>query len=315
MLLPNNLLVPLRDYLLKADTTPIPICFGLMTSSTSLVPIKTPKDLRLLRKDWRNPVGLVPTMGALHEGHLQLIRHAAHYAEEVVVSIFVNPTQFAANEDLESYPRSLASDIEMAQLAGATQIFAPNVTDLYPNGFSTYVVPSGPLVERWEGRSRPHFFRGVCTVVCKLFQIIQPTFAIFGQKDFQQLQVVRQMVSDLDFQIEIQAFPTVREEDGLAMSSRNSYLDSEERKVAPLLYKTLQQAAAIIQNKPKQNLEVLSQTLTSQLNAVPQIKIDYLSFVDAESLEPVSQFNGNVCLMVAAFVGNTRLIDNLLIQT
>jgi pantoate--beta-alanine ligase len=254
-------------------------------------------------------------MGALHEGHLQLIRHAAKCADEVVVSIFVNPTQFAANEDLESYPRSLTSDIEVAQLAGATQIFVPHVTDLYPNGFSTYVVPSGPLVERWEGWSRPHFFRGVCTIVCKLFQIIQPTFAIFGQKDFQQLQVVRQMVSDLDFQIEIQALPTVREEDGLAMSSRNTYLDSEERKVAPLLYKTLQQAAVIIQNNPQQNLEVLSENLAGQLNAVPQIKIDYLSFVDAESLQPVSQFNGNVCLMVAAFVGNTRLIDNLLIQT
>jgi len=254
-------------------------------------------------------------MGALHEGHLQLIRHAAQFAEEVVVSIFVNPTQFAANEDLESYPRDLASDIAMAQLAGATRIFAPTEADLYPNGFSTYVVPSGPLVERWEGWSRPHFFRGVCTIVCKLFQIIKPTFAVFGQKDFQQLQVVRKMVSDLDFQIEIQALPTVREEDGLAMSSRNTYLDSEERKVAPLLYQTMQQAAAIIQNNPKQNLEVLSQSLSKQLNAVTQIKIDYLSFVDAESLQPISQFNGNVCLMVAAFVGNTRLIDNLLIQT
>ena len=285
-----------------------------MTPSTLLVPIKTSKDLRLLKQDWKNSVGLVPTMGALHEGHLQLIRHAAQFADEVIVSIFVNPTQFAANEDLESYPRNLASDIEMAQLAGATRIFAPTVVDLYPNDFSTYIVPSGPLVERWEGWSRPHFFRGVCTIVCKLFQIIKPTFAIFGQKDFQQLQVVRKMVSALDFQIEIQALPIVREEDGLAMSSRNTYLDSEERKVAPLLYQTLQQAAVIIQNNPKQNLEVLSQNLASQLNAVPQIKIDYLSFVDAESLQPVSQFNGNVCLMVAAFVGNTRLIDNLLIQ-
>ena len=293
----------------------IAICFGLMTPSTLLAPIKTSKDLRLLKQDWKNSVGLVPTMGALHEGHLQLIRHAAQFADEVVVSIFVNPTQFAANEDLESYPRNLASDIEMAQLAGATRIFAPTVAELYPNDFSTYVVPSGPLVERWEGWSRPHFFRGVCTIVCKLFQIIKPTFAIFGQKDFQQLQVVRKMVRDLDFQIEIQALPTVREEDGLAMSSRNTYLNSEERKVAPLLYQTLQQAAAIIQNNPKQNLEVLSQSLSRQLNAVTQIKIDYLSFVDAESLQPISQFNGNVCLMVAAFVGNTRLIDNLLIQT
>ena len=286
-----------------------------MIPLTPLVPIKTSKDLRSLKQNWRNSVGLVPTMGALHEGHLQLIRHAAQFAEEVVVSIFVNPTQFAANEDLESYPRDLASDIAMAQLAGATRIFAPTEADLYPNGFSTYVVPSGPLVERWEGWSRPHFFRGVCTIVCKLFQIIKPTFAVFGQKDFQQLQVVRKMVSDLDFQIEIQALPTVREEDGLAMSSRNTYLDSEERKVAPLLYQTLQQAAVIIQNNPQQNLEVLSENLAGQLNAVPQIKIDYLSFVDAESLQPVSQFNGNVCLMVAAFVGNNRLIDNLLIQT
>ena len=286
-----------------------------MTSSSPLVPIKTPRDLRSLKKNWGNPSGLVPTMGALHEGHIQLIRHAASTAEEVIVSIFVNPTQFADNEDLKSYPRNLASDIEMAQLAGATQIFVPNAKDLYPNGFSTYVVPCGPLVERWEGKSRPHFFRGVCTVVCKLFQIIQPTFAIFGQKDFQQLQVVRQMVNDLDLQVEIHAMPTVREEDGLAMSSRNTYLDAKERKVAPLLFKTLQQAISIIQNDPKQNLEVLSQTLTRQLNLVPQIKIDYLGFVDAESLQPVSQFDGNVCLMVAAFVGKTRLIDNLLIQT
>ena len=172
-----------------------------MTSSSPLVPIKTPRDLRSLKKNWGSPSGLVPTMGALHEGHIQLIRHAASTAEEVIVSIFVNPTQFADNEDLESYPRNLASDIEIAQLAGATQIFVPTVKDLYPNGFSTYVVPCGPLVERWEGKSRPHFFRGVCTVVFKLFQIIQPTFAIFGQKDFQQLQVVRQMVSDLDLQV------------------------------------------------------------------------------------------------------------------
>jgi pantoate--beta-alanine ligase len=286
-----------------------------MTLFSPLVPIKKSKNLRSLMKDWGNPIGLIPTMGALHEGHLQLIRHAANSAEEVVVSIFVNPTQFAGNEDLESYPRNLASDIKMAQLAGATQIFAPTVKDLYPIGFSTYVVPCGPLIERWEGKSRPHFFRGVCTVVCKLFQIIQPTFAIFGQKDFQQLQVVRQMVSDLDLQVEIKAIPTVREEDGLAMSSRNTFLDAKERKVAPLLFQTLQQATVIIQNNPEQNLEVLSQGLTRQLNAVPQIKIDYLSFVDAESLQPVSQFNGNVCLMVAAFVGNTRLIDNLLIQT
>jgi pantoate--beta-alanine ligase len=286
-----------------------------MTLFSPLVPIKKSKNLRSLMKDWGNPIGLIPTMGALHEGHLQLIRHAANSAEEVVVSIFVNPTQFAGNEDLESYPRNLASDIKMAQLAGATQIFAPTVKDLYPIGFSTYVVPCGPLIERWEGKSRPHFFRGVCTVVCKLFQIIQPTFAIFGQKDFQQLQVVRQMVSDLDLQVEIKAIPTVREEDGLAMSSRNTFLDAKERKVAPLLFQTLQQATVIIQNDPEQNLEVLSQGLTRQLNAVPQIKIDYLSFVDAESLQPVSQFNGNVCLMVAAFVGNTRLIDNLLIQT
>ena len=286
-----------------------------MTLFSPLVPIKKSKNLRSLMKDWGNPIGLIPTMGALHEGHLQLIRHAANSAEEVVVSIFVNPTQFAGNEDLESYPRNLASDIKMAQLAGATQIFAPTVKDLYPIGFSTYVVPCGPLIERWEGKSRPHFFRGVCTVVFKLFQIIQPTFAIFGQKDFQQLQVVRQMVSDLDLQVEIKAIPTVREEDGLAMSSRNTFLDAKERKVAPLLFQTLQQATVIIQNDPEQNLEVLSQGLTRQLNAVPQIKIDYLSFVDAESLQPVSQFNGNVCLMVAAFVGNTRLIDNLLIQT
>ena len=286
-----------------------------MTLFSPLVPIKKSKNLRSLMKDWGNPIGLIPTMGALHEGHLQLIRHAANSAEEVVVSIFVNPTQFAGNEDLESYPRNLASDIKMAQLAGATQIFAPTVKDLYPIGFSTYVVPCGPLIERWEGKSRPHFFRGVCTVVCKLFQIIQPTFAIFGQKDFQQLQVVRQMVSDLDLQVEIKAIPTVREEDGLAMSSRNTFLDAKERKVAPLLFQTLQQATVIIQNDPEQNLEVLSQGLTRQLNAVPQIKIDYLSFVDAESLQPVSQFNGNVCLMVAAFIGNTRLIDNLLIQT
>jgi pantoate--beta-alanine ligase len=254
-------------------------------------------------------------MGALHEGHLQLIRHAANSAVEVVVSVFVNPTQFAASEDLDSYPRRLANDIEMAQLAGATRIFAPSVADLYPIGFSTYVVPNGPLVERWEGRRRPHFFRGVCTVVCKLFQIIQPTFAIFGQKDFQQLQVIRQMVRDLELPVEIQAMPTVREPDGLAMSSRNTFLGPAERRVAPLLYQTLQHAAETLRDGPKQNLDILSEALTTRLNAIPQIKIDYLSFVDAETLQPVSQVQGIVCLMVAAFVGNTRVIDNLLIQT
>ena len=286
-----------------------------MSQSIPLAPIPSSTALQQRRRDWSGIVGLVPTMGALHEGHLALIRAAALSASEVVVSIFVNPTQFAPHEDFTQYPRSLEQDLALAYEAGATQIFVPTTEDLYPSGFGTYVVPTGPIVELWEGRSRPLFFRGVCTVVCKLFQLVQPNFAIFGEKDFQQLQVIRQMVRDLQIPVEIRSLPTVREADGLAMSSRNRYLTPQQRQIAPRLYQALRQAAGQLQNNIDLNLESLAEELRAELNELPEVRVDYLAFVDPVTLQPVLRHSGIVCLMLAAFVGNTRLIDNLLIQT
>jgi pantoate--beta-alanine ligase len=254
-------------------------------------------------------------MGALHDGHLSLIERARALADRVVVSIFVNPTQFAPTEDLATYPRDLAGDVQKAQSVGCHAFFVPQVPDLYPHGFGTYVVPESELTRRWEAASRPHFFRGVCTVVTKLLNIVQPDVAVFGQKDYQQLQVVSQMVRDLDLPVHIEAAPTHREPDGLAMSSRNQYLSATQRQTAAQLYQTLCDARSHVLHAPETDLRSLQTHMIEHLNALPEVHVDYVAFTDAQTLAPLSQFRGNVCLMLAAFVGNTRLIDNLLIQT
>jgi pantoate--beta-alanine ligase len=245
-------------------------------------------------------IAFVPTMGALHDGHLALVALAKQHADVVVVSIFVNPKQFGANEDLEKYPRTIDADIEKLQQAKADMLFLPNEAVMYPPNFASVVsVPS--LAKRWDGEFRQGHFDGVATVVARLFGLVKPHKAIFGEKDFQQLAIIRRMVDDLALNIEIIGAPTVREADGLAMSSRNRYLSEQERKIAPTLYQTMQQVA---QGKR------LDAAKTELLEAGFST-IDYLALVDAHTLEPLDNLQKPARLLAAVWLGNTRLIDNI----
>jgi pantoate--beta-alanine ligase len=267
--------------------------------------------LRAQVRAWRGAgetVALVPTMGALHAGHLELVRLAKARCHRAVVSIFVNPTQFAPNEDFERYPRDEAGDLAKLAGVGCDLVWSPDRTVMYPEGFATRVVPAG-AAEGLETDFRPHFFGGVATVCCKLFTQAGPDIAVFGEKDYQQLRVVTQMVRDLDLPLEIVGMPTVREADGLAMSSRNAYLSADERKIAPLLHRVIVKvaeaarggrdvAAAIAEGK-----EALTKA---------GFKLDYLEVRDAESLQPAAPGAGRpVRVLVAAWLGKTRLIDNV----
>ena len=257
----------------------------------------------------RKPRVLVPTMGALHKAHGELICVARKHAGrdgEVAVSIFVNPLQFEPGSDYERYPRPEKADEEFCRNLGVDLLFRPSAQEVYPNDRSTFVEEialSGTL----EGKSRPGHFRGVCTVVAKLFNILTPDAAVFGEKDFQQLAVIRRMVRDLNFNMDIIAVPTVREEDGLACSSRNQYLNSDERKQASVLHKALQ-AAASSGKKSAKDIIALVQEL---INEAHLARIDYVAAVDAETLKPVENAGPNAVLLVAVFFGKTRLIDNL----
>ena len=257
----------------------------------------------------RKPRVLVPTMGALHKAHGELICVARKHAGrdgEVAVSIFVNPLQFEPGSDYERYPRPEKADEEFCRNLGVDLLFRPSAQEVYPNDRSTFVEEialSGTL----EGKSRPGHFRGVCTVVAKLFNILTPDAAVFGEKDFQQLAVIRRMVRDLNFNMDIIAVPTVREEDGLACSSRNQYLNSDERKQASVLHKALQ-AAASSGKKSARDIIALVQEL---INEAHLARIDYVAAVDAETLKPVENAGPNTVLLVAVFFGKTRLIDNL----
>lgn len=259
-------------------------------------------------------VALVPTMGALHDGHLSLVRRARELAEVVAVTIFVNPTQFAPHEDLARYPRPLEQDIEMVRSAGAAMVFHPSDHAIYPPGFSTYVNPPA-VASRWEGVIRPDHFRGVCTVVLKLFQIIPAQVAVFGRKDYQQSMVIRAMARDFNLPIQIEVADTIREPDGLAMSSRNRYLTPDQRLQALSLSRALrmtrQQALSGVKSVTK-----LERVLTDELAAGSDLgvdSIDYAAVVDAHTLEPFSDaiLQPNAVALVAARVGTTRLIDNL----
>jgi len=257
-------------------------------------------------------IGLVPTMGALHAGHLSLIERARRECSPVIASIFVNPKQFGPNEDFSKYPRTFGSDSEKLQRAGVDSLFAPEPSEIYPNGFSTYVNVDG-LSDRLEGRSRPGHFRGVATVVLKLLQIVQPNFAYFGRKDAQQSQLVTQMVRDLNLDTEIVVCPPVREPDGLALSSRNVYLNVEERKAATVLYRALDAAKNELAAGVRDGLQVrdvLQRTLGSERHA----RVDYADIVDAESFQPVVRVNKPCYVLLAVFIGKTRLIDNLYIE-
>jgi pantoate--beta-alanine ligase len=246
---------------------------------------------------------LVPTMGALHRAHGELIRVAREKAGkdgEVVVSIFVNPLQFEPGSDYERYPRPEKEDEEFCRKLDVDLLFRPNVTEMYPDNRSVFVEENS-LSNVLEGKSRPGHFRGVCTVVAKLFNILQPDAAVFGEKDFQQLAIIRRMVRDLNYKIDIVAVPTVREEDGLACSSRNAYLSVEERKQAPVLRKALLAANEIVD---------LAQKI---INEAPLARIDYIDLVDAETLQPIESVKPNSLLAVAVYFGKTRLIDNILL--
>jgi pantoate--beta-alanine ligase len=257
-------------------------------------------------------VGLVPTMGALHAGHLSLIERARRECSPVIASIFVNPKQFGPSEDFSKYPRTFESDSEKLQGAGVDVLFAPEPSEIYPHGFSTYVNVDG-LSDRLEGRSRPGHFRGVATVVMKLLQIVQPNFAYFGRKDAQQSRLILQMVRDLNLDTGIVVCPPVREPDGLALSSRNVYLNPDERKAAAVLYRALEAARSELAAGVRDGLQ-LRDVLQRTLGAERHARVDYAEIVDAESFEPVVRVNKPCYVLLAVFIGKTRLIDNLYVE-
>jgi pantoate--beta-alanine ligase len=264
---------------------------------------------------WRRKgarVGFVPTMGYLHAGHISLVKRARRWVGPkgiVVVSIFVNPTQFAPTEDLARYPRDLARDRRLCREAGTDVLFVPDEKDVYPQGFSTYVIEE-KLSQSMEGASRPTHFRGVTTVVLKLFNIVLPDVAVFGAKDFQQAAVVRRMVKDLNLPVKIIIAPTLRERDGLAMSSRNKYLDGDLRAQAVILSQALAKAREAVSNGRAVTSAALRSELRALIERQPAARVDYIEFFDPETLEKVERVGRDSHMAVAVFIGNTRLIDN-----
>jgi pantoate--beta-alanine ligase len=257
-------------------------------------------------------IGLVPTMGALHAGHLALVERAKAECSPVYASIFLNPTQFGPNEDLSKYPHPLEADLEKLTNAGVDGLFLPSAEEIYPPGFSTYVHVEG-ISERLEGKSRPGHFRGVATVVLKLFEIVQPHFAYFGRKDAQQVRIIQKMVRDLNLNVELVLCPTVREADGLALSSRNSYLSGEERRSATVLFRALQAAEMELSAGVSDTLE-LQRVMRRILESEPRARVDYAEIVDADTFEPVVRAGGRCYALLAVRIGSTRLIDNMLIH-
>lgn len=269
--------------------------------------------IRKIKRENDKTIGFVPTMGALHEGHLSLVKEARRMCDIVVVSIFVNPAQFGPSEDFSKYPRDLTGDTALLTDYNVDYIFVPTVEEIYPPGFNTYVEVKG-ITDKLEGESRPGHFRGVATVVTILFNIIRPDFAFFGQKDAQQTVVVKRLTQDLGFDTEIVVLPTIREESGLALSSRNEYLNSEERQAASIIYRALKAARAEFKNGERDAdrfMEVIRATLATE----PRIKIDYISVNDTETLENVEKLGENpVFVSLAVTFGKTRLIDNFILN-
>ena len=257
-------------------------------------------------------LAFVPTMGFLHQGHLALMKKGHELADVVVTSIFVNPTQFGPSEDLASYPRNIERDLELLEKERVDVAFIPDAKDIYPDRFQTYVELKS-LPDHLCGLSRPVLFRGVSTIVSKFFNIVKPHIAVFGQKDFQQLLVIKQMVSDLNFDIEIVGVPTVREKDGLAMSSRNSYLSPEERIYALSLYKSLEKAMEMIGTGVRDSSKIIAQA-TELINSCPDTLIDYIKICDSETLESIDTIDRPAVMALAVKIGTTRLIDNMVLQ-
>lgn len=279
--------------------------------SQSMLVVKSLPDLRQARSKLPGPLGLVPTMGYLHEGHLSLVRRAKQVCASVAVSIFVNPTQFGPKEDLSRYPRNLEGDLSLLREAGVSLVWTPDNEDVYPPGFQTWVSVDN-LTLPLEGSVRPGHFRGVTTVVAKLFNAFLPDKAFFGQKDAQQAAVIRHMGLDLNFPVEIEICPTVREADGLAMSSRNAYLNPQERQAATVLFRALSAAKTAFENGEK-DAGRLRALVESTLDAEPLARLQYVSCADFDSLEELQRIEGRALLSLAAFVGKTRLIDNFIL--
>lgn len=273
--------------------------------------VTTLEELWNARAELSGPVGFVPTMGYLHEGHLSLVRCAKEQCASTVVSIFVNPTQFGPNEDLEAYPRDLERDLRMLRAAGVDVVWTPTAEVMYPPGFQTWVTVEH-LTRPLEGAQRPGHFRGVTTVVSKLFNAVRPDKAFFGQKDAQQAAVIRRMTLDLSYPITIVVCPTQREPDGLALSSRNTYLSPEEREAATVLYRALKTAEAAYQ-AGERNADVLRQLMRDTIRAEPLARLQYVSCADYDTLAELQFVQGKALLSMAVFIGETRLIDNLVL--
>lgn len=282
---------------------------------TTPIPVSaTVADLRMRVRTWRSEgsrIGLVPTMGALHEGHISLVRLARESCDRVVTSIFVNPTQFAPNEDFSTYPRTFDDDVAKLAEADCHLVWAPTATEMYPAGFATRIVPAG-AAEGLETDFRSHFFGGVATVCTKLFQQVTPDIAVFGEKDFQQLAVIRQTVRDLDMPLTIIGAPTMREADGLAMSSRNRYLSPEERGIAPLIHQVIRDVA--VQVRAGNSIDAACAEATEKLIAAGFRSVDYVTVRDESTLGPYEPARGAGRVLAAAWLGKTRLIDNIAIQ-
>lgn len=275
---------------------------------------KTIKEVREIVFEWKKQgfsVGLVPTMGYLHEGHQSLIRRS-NENDKTVVSIFVNPIQFGPNEDFEAYPRDLERDAKKCEEAGADLIFAPEASEMYAEDFTSFVDMTGPTDELC-GLRRPGHFRGVCTVVSKLFNIVTPDRAYFGQKDAQQLAVIKRMTRDLSYGIEIIGCPIVREEDGLAKSSRNTYLSADERNAAVVISSSLRAGQKMIDEGETDTAKIISE-IAALIEKEPLAKIDYIKAVDADSIKPVDTINGTTLFAAAVYIGKTRLIDNFIAE-
>ena len=268
---------------------------------------------RKIRREQDRTVGLVPTMGALHEGHLSLVREARRMCDVVVVTVFVNPAQFGPGEDFEHYPRDLTKDTALLTDYNVDYIFAPTIEEIYPKGFSTYVNVEG-LSEQLEGASRPGHFRGVATVVTILLNTIRPDFAFFGQKDAQQALIIRRLVKDLAFDTEIVILPIVREDSGLAISSRNLYLTPDEQNSATVIHKALKQAKVAFKDGER-NAQRIIDVVRNTIDAEPRARLDYVTVADAETLEKIDRIDERPTLIaVAAYVGKTRLIDNTIVN-
>ncbi len=277
--------------------------------------ITTIREMTNARAEWRvsQQVGFVPTMGYLHEGHLSLVRQARRENDVVIASIFVNPTQFGPREDLNTYPRDLPRDLRLLEEAGVDVVFTPTSEEMYPAGFVTYVDPTGALAEQAEGTSRPGHFRGVATVVLKLFEIVRPQRAYFGQKDGQQVAVIQRMVQDFNLPLHLRILPTVREADGLAMSSRNAYLLGEDRAAARVLYRALQAGRTAFDTNPGARASLATKAMIDTVQAEPRARLDYAEIRETRDFLLRETLTAPALLLIAAHVGPARLIDNFLL--